>query len=89
MIEKLSCRPPFKSLKRGAPHLHSNTDPLQTAVILKAHTAALEEIYQRRKSFPAVAGARRDDADEFAQGIAIPVYLAVSIFHGVRNSYNH
>ncbi|HET9523431.1 MAG TPA: hypothetical protein VFO90_04325 [Terrimicrobiaceae bacterium] len=69
--------------------LHGDTNALQAAIIFQAHSAALEEINQGRESLPAVAGTGRDDADEFTQRITVPVNLAVSIFHGVRNSYKH
>lgn len=76
-----------KSVKKICRALHGDTNALQAAIIFQAHSAALEEINQGRESLPAVAGTGRDDADEFTQRITVPVNLAVSIFHGVRNSY--
>jgi hypothetical protein len=76
----IMCRAVMKSVTKRA-SLGGNADTFQAAMVLQENATALKEIHQCSECFTAIAGTRRYNADQLAQGILLPVDFTIWIFH--------
>jgi hypothetical protein len=77
---KIASRAVMKSVT-GRASLGGNADTFQAAMVLQENATALKEVHQCSECFTAIAGARRYNADQLAQGILLPVDFTIWIFH--------